>query len=95
MSTSFLTIAEASERIAAGTLTSEQLTRDCLDRIAALNETLHAFVLVREDEAMAAARAADAEIAAGRRIGPLHGIPMGIKDLFCTKNCLLTFMRPA
>ncbi|WP_370044879.1 MULTISPECIES: amidase [Salipiger] len=90
MSTSFLTIAEASERIAAGTLTSEQLTRDCLDRIAALNETLHAFVLVREDEAMAAARAADAEISAGRRIGPLHGIPMGIKDIVETAGVRTT-----
>ena len=69
-----------------GELTSEKLTEDCLAKIAELNPTLNAFITVTADEALAQARQADKEIAAGRRIGPLHGIPISLKDLIDQKG---------
>lgn len=57
-----------------------EVTREALVRIEALDVRLHSFVTVRGEEALAAARDAEAEIGAGRYRGPLHGIPMGIKD---------------
>jgi aspartyl-tRNA(Asn)/glutamyl-tRNA(Gln) amidotransferase subunit A len=52
-----------------------------LDRIARLDPTLHAFIRLDAEAAMAAARAAEAEIMAGRPRGKLHGVPVGIKDI--------------
>ena len=76
-----ITIAEAAARIKRGASTSEQLTEECLSKIAELNPKLNAFITVTADQALARARQADKEIAAGRRIGPLHGIPLSLKDL--------------
>jgi aspartyl-tRNA(Asn)/glutamyl-tRNA(Gln) amidotransferase subunit A len=67
--------------IAAGELTSAELTADCLARIRATNEKLHAFIAVYEDEAMAMAEARDREARAGLALGPLHGVPVALKDL--------------
>ncbi len=64
---------------------SEELTRRCLDRIRRYDDGLNAMVTVTEDLALAAARAADARIAAGDA-GPLVGIPFLHKDIFCTKG---------
>src|SRR5215213_4844099 len=80
----FLTIAEAAVLIAAKRLSPVELTRGFLDRIERLNSHLHAYVQVLHDEALVAARAAEAEIAAGRYRGPLHGIPIGLKDIYDT-----------
>jgi aspartyl-tRNA(Asn)/glutamyl-tRNA(Gln) amidotransferase subunit A len=80
----FLTIAEAAVLIAAKRLSPVELTRGFLDRIERLNGRLHAYVRVLHDEALATARAAEAEIAAGRYRGPLHGIPIGLKDIYDT-----------
>jgi aspartyl-tRNA(Asn)/glutamyl-tRNA(Gln) amidotransferase subunit A len=60
------------------------LTRHYLDRIAALESRLHAYVLVTGDHALAEARTAEAEIAGGHWRGPLHGIPIAIKDIYDT-----------
>ena len=79
-------ITDASERIARGEITSQKLTEECLSKIAALNPKLNAFITVTADEALAQARQADKEIAAGRRIGPLHGIPISLKDLIDQKG---------
>ena len=57
-----------------------------LDRIAARDGALGSYALVTADIAMAQARAAEAEIAAGRYRGPLHGVPIAVKDLFWTKG---------
>jgi len=57
------------------------LTRACLDRIAAGNETLRAFITVMDEQAMADAARAEKEIAKNRYRGPLHGIPVSVKDL--------------
>src|SRR6187431_69320 len=84
------TISEATARVAAGQVTSETLTEECLTKIAELDPTLNAFITVTMDEALAQARAADKAIAAGRRIGPLHGIPISLKDLVDQKGIATT-----
>ena len=85
-----LTVAEAADRIAAGRLSPVDLTRAYLARIEALNDRFDAYVLVRAEEAVAAARAAEAEIAAGRGRGPLHGIPIALKDIVQTAGIRTT-----
>jgi len=81
-----MTIAEVAPRLAKGELTSEKLTEDCLSQIEALNPKLNAFITVTADEALKAARAADKDIAGGRYRGPLHGIPVSLKDLVDLKG---------
>jgi aspartyl-tRNA(Asn)/glutamyl-tRNA(Gln) amidotransferase subunit A len=75
------TIGALSPRLASGELTSERLTEDALATIATLQPQLNAFITVTADEALAGARAADKDIAGGRYRGPLHGIPISLKDL--------------
>src|SRR5690606_11487237 len=60
---------------------AERLTEDALGTIAKLQPSLNAFITVTADEALADARRADQEIAGGRYRGPLHGIPISLKDL--------------
>jgi aspartyl-tRNA(Asn)/glutamyl-tRNA(Gln) amidotransferase subunit A len=76
-----LQISELAPRLAAGSVSAATLTERCLDAIARDNPRLNAFIAVLADEALEAARAADREIAAGRYRGPLHGIPVSLKDL--------------
>ena len=75
------TITTMARRVARGELRSERMTEDALRTIAALNPRLNAFILVTSDEALASARQADREIAGGRYRGPLHGMPISLKDL--------------
>jgi amidase len=75
-----------SDRIRRGELTSAGVTAELLDRIALLDGRLHSTLMVLADEAMAEAQKADAEIARGQWRGPLHGIPIGVKDLLWTKG---------
>jgi aspartyl-tRNA(Asn)/glutamyl-tRNA(Gln) amidotransferase subunit A len=84
------TIVEAAAQVASGKFTSEKLTEECLSVIEALNPKLNAFITVTADEALQQARRADKEIAAGRRIGPLHGIPISLKDLIDQKGVRTT-----
>ena len=74
--------AEAARRIAAGTLTSEALVAACLERIAARDPEVRAWVRLNADAALAEARARDAEPPRG----PLHGIPVGVKDIYDTAD---------
>jgi aspartyl-tRNA(Asn)/glutamyl-tRNA(Gln) amidotransferase subunit A len=76
-----ITIAEIAPKVASGKITSEKLTENCLATIAELNPKLNAFITVTADLALAQARQADKDIAGGRRRGPLHGIPISLKDL--------------
>ena len=80
----FLTIAEAARLIEKKELSPVELVDSRLDRIARLDGRLHSFIRVLADEARRDARAAEAEIAAGRYRGPLHGIPIGLKDIYET-----------
>src|SRR5271169_3899368 len=84
-----LTIAEASSKLRAREISATQLTRDCLDRIAAAEPRLHAFITVCEKEALEQARQADARLAAGEAPA-LCGIPLGIKDIYATKGVRTT-----
>ncbi len=72
-------------------ITSTQLTRIYLDRIKRLDPTLLCAVTIMEDQAVAEAARADAEIKTGKYRGPLHGIPYGVKDLFATKGVRTTW----
>jgi aspartyl-tRNA(Asn)/glutamyl-tRNA(Gln) amidotransferase subunit A len=74
-------IADLVAQLSRGPLTSERLVEECLARIIERQPELNAFITITADEALAAARAADREFAAGRQIGPLHGIPLSLKDL--------------
>lgn len=76
-----LKISDIAPKIAAGRITSEKITENCLATIAELNPKLNAFITVTADTALARARDADKEIAGGRHLGPLHGIPLSLKDL--------------
>ncbi|HLZ29679.1 MAG TPA: amidase [Chloroflexota bacterium] len=77
-------IAEAGEWLRSGRTTSVELTEDLLARSTAAQDTIAAFVTITDDAARAAARRADAELASGHDRGPLHGIPLGIKDILAT-----------
>lgn len=81
-----LGLLEVSGRIRRRELTSEAVTRALLDRIARLDGGLHSFLQVLTDSALDQARQADREIAAGFWRGPLHGVPLGIKDLVWMKG---------
>ena len=81
-----LRISELAPKIAAAKITSEKITENCLATIADLNPKLNAFITVTADEALASAREADQEIAGGRYRGPLHGIPISLKDLIDCKG---------
>jgi aspartyl-tRNA(Asn)/glutamyl-tRNA(Gln) amidotransferase subunit A len=76
-----LTIADAATLLRSGRLTARDLTEACLDRIASDNPRLNAFILVTAESARAQADQADRERRAGHDRGPLHGIPISIKDL--------------
>jgi aspartyl-tRNA(Asn)/glutamyl-tRNA(Gln) amidotransferase subunit A len=76
-----LDIVTAGRLLRAGELSARDLTAACLARIEQLNASLRAFITVTTDEALEAAAAADAELSAGHDRGPLHGIPISIKDL--------------
>jgi amidase len=82
----YLTLRETARRIATGELSPVDLTQDMLARIAAVDPVLKSYAMVMADSAMAEAQTAAREIAAGRYRGPLHGIPIGVKDLCWTKG---------
>jgi len=86
----YLTIAEAARLIERHQLSPVELTRAFLDRIAALNPQLNAYLLVTADHALVQAKAAEAEIMAGRYRGPMHGIPVALKDIYCTAGIRTT-----
>ena len=85
-----LTVEEAGRRIARRELSPVDLTRAYLERIERLNPRLNAYITVTAEPALAQARALEAEIAAGRNRGPLHGIPIGLKDNIDTAGILTT-----
>src|ERR1700756_765936 len=84
------TIAEAARLIAAKHLSPVELTRACLDRVQALDGRLHAFVHLTEERALNEARTAEAAIMRHGPRGPLHGIPIGLKDIVDTKGIRTT-----
>jgi amidase len=82
----YLDLTELAARIEVRAVSPVAVTRAQLDRIGRLDGTLGSYALVLADAAMAEAEAAEAEIAAGRYRGPLHGVPIAVKDLCWTKG---------
>ncbi|MEK7878893.1 MAG: amidase, partial [candidate division NC10 bacterium] len=83
-------IADLARMIGRKEVSPVEVVRAYLERIAALDRTLRAYITVCADTALAAARSAEGELAAGRVAGPLHGVPIGVKDLFETKGLRTT-----
>src|SRR5687768_16313708 len=75
-----LTLTKASELLKSKAVSAVELTQACLRRIETYNPVVNAFITVTTDEALAAARAMDAEQRRGNWRGPLHGIPIAVKD---------------
>ena len=87
----FALVTQLSRWIESRKLTSERLTNIYLDRIARFDSKIRAIITLTKDHAIARAKLADAEIAAGKYRGPLHGIPYGVKDLMDTKDIPTTY----
>ena len=84
-------LSDLSRWIEARHLTSERLTNIYLSRIARLDSKIRAIITLTKEHALVRAKQADAEIAAGKYRGPLHGIPYGVKDLLDTKDIPTTY----
>lgn len=89
--TAFTSIAELAPKIERGEVSPVELTETMLTRVKRHDQLLNTFITVMEDAARAEAQAAEKEIAAGNYRGPLHGVPVAVKDLFATKGVLTTF----
>ncbi|KAA9331632.1 amidase [Hymenobacter busanensis] len=87
----FYSVRQLGELLRTRQISSEELTRFCLDRLKRFDPKLHCVTSLTEELALQQARAADAEIKQGRYRGPLHGIPYGAKDLFSTKGYKTTW----
>ncbi|HXD16329.1 MAG TPA: amidase [Vicinamibacterales bacterium] len=86
----FPRIADVAPRLRARDITAVEVVEACLARIEELQPRLNAFITVLDEQAREQARQADADIRAGRYIGPLHGIPVGVKDFYDTANVRTT-----
>jgi aspartyl-tRNA(Asn)/glutamyl-tRNA(Gln) amidotransferase subunit A len=84
------TILEAAQLLRSRRISPVELTRACLERIEALNSSLNAFILVTADQALDQAHNAEQEIQQGNWKGPLHGIPIALKDIIDTAGVLTT-----
>lgn len=85
-----LSIYEAHQQLQSGQIKSVDLTQACLERIKKVDGQVKAFLTVTEESALEQAQAIDDTVAAGKKIGILAGIPIGIKDLLCTEGVKTT-----
>ncbi|MEU8837442.1 amidase, partial [Streptomyces sp900116325] len=86
---------ELASAMRAGDVSSSELVEMCLSRIKERDEKLNAFVTIDEEGARAQAVRADRALAEGQKVGPLHGVPIGIKDLTPTAGLRTTFSSRA
>ena len=82
----YLDISELAVLIGSRELSSREITLMQLERIASLDRSLNSYASIMWDQALEDAESADREIASGRLRGPLHGVPIAIKDICWTKN---------
>src|SRR6185503_6523006 len=81
-----LTVTQAAAKIAQGEATSEELVSACLQRIDALEPQVQAWTFLDRERAREQAKAADTLRKEGKGVGPLHGVPVGIKDIIDTAD---------
>jgi aspartyl-tRNA(Asn)/glutamyl-tRNA(Gln) amidotransferase subunit A len=86
----YLTITEAAAGLRAKKFSPPELTGTCLDRIEAVDGKLHSFITLTAEAALKCAEQAQQELQSGKDRGPLHGIPVGLKDLYATKGIRTT-----
>jgi Asp-tRNA(Asn)/Glu-tRNA(Gln) amidotransferase A subunit family amidase len=86
MELALMSATEAAELLRDGKVTSEELVRACLDHIAGIEERIGAWAYLDPDHALKQAREADQALQEGEVLGPLHGVPVGVKDIFDTKD---------
>jgi len=86
----YLPLQELATQLRARKFSSVEVTRCVLERIHKVNPRLHAYLTILDEAAFKAAAQADREIGAGRWRGPLHGVPVAVKDLCQTKGVLTT-----
>jgi aspartyl-tRNA(Asn)/glutamyl-tRNA(Gln) amidotransferase subunit A len=84
------TLLEAAAKVRSKEVSSRELTRVLLDRIERANPRINAYITVLPEKAMKDALACDEAQAKGQTLGPLHGVPVGLKDIFCTRGILTT-----
>jgi aspartyl-tRNA(Asn)/glutamyl-tRNA(Gln) amidotransferase subunit A len=90
----YATITEAASAIRARQISPLELTRICLERIAAINPTLNAFITLTAESALSDAQTATEAVMRGDKLGPLHGIPLALKDLFDVRGVVTTAGSP-
>ena len=90
----FASITELAPRLAAKEISPVELTEAMLARIERYDPDLNSYITVTAESARHAARAAEAAIMAGHDLGPLHGIPVAIKDLYATRGVATTYGSP-
>src|SRR4026209_571534 len=86
----YLTIAEAAAGLRRKEFSPVELTDACLRRIHSLDDKLHSFITLNADLALQQAKQAEQELNSGKDRGPLHGIPIALKDLYATKGIRTT-----
>ena len=86
----YRTISETARLLESGSLSPVELTQAHLDRIGATDSQLNSFITLLADRALEQAKSAEIEIASGTYRGPLHGIPIGLKDLYYTRDIRTT-----
>ena len=86
----FLTLAAAAEAIKSKELSPVDLTKFSLEKISLLNPKLNAFITVLEERALKKAKHAETEINKGNYVGPMHGIPYAVKDIYATRGIRTT-----
>lgn len=82
----YLSIGELGPMIESRRVSPVEVTEAYLERIRQLNPQIHSYITVMEEHSIAAARHAEQEIQRGRYLGPLHGVPIGLKDIIYTKG---------
>jgi len=90
----FATAAEMAGMIRSKEVSAVELIRAHLEQVERVNPVVNAFVTLRAEQALDEARAADAALGKGDPLGPLHGLPIGVKDLFLTRGTRTTFGSP-